>query len=90
MGYRRLAEIVAQGRRRWTQEAIGDALGLPQPSVARRLSGDTEWRRDDLIKLAAHLQIPLEEIVAAYMADDPSEADDEPEPNGADHVAAAS
>jgi predicted transcriptional regulator len=74
MGHRALAHRIIDGRRRYSQAGIGEALGLPQSSVSARLSGETAWKREDLIALARHLEVPLRVLVDEYMAED------EPEP----------
>lgn len=72
MGARRIADRITDTRRRYSQSAIGEALGLTQSSVSARLGGRIEWRREELRALADHLKVPLEELVADFMADDPA------------------
>lgn len=46
-------------RQRWTGRSAAAALGLSQPYVARRLSGDTDLSGSDLALFAAFLKVPV-------------------------------
>lgn len=50
------AELARQQK---TQREVGDILGLPQQSIARRLAGDISFRAEELTKLAAALGVPV-------------------------------
>ena len=47
-----------------TQERIGEALGLDQTSVSRRMKGKIPWRADELAQLSRVFGIPVERFYA--------------------------
>lgn len=46
-----LAEMARQGE---TRKKLGELLGLPAPSITKRLSGDTEWSISEIEKICEH------------------------------------
>lgn len=46
-------------RQRWTGRSAASALGLSQPYVSRRLTGDTELSGSDLALFAGFLKVPV-------------------------------
>ena len=44
-------------RRRITQTALAEALGLPQTQVSSRLRGATEWKVTELLAVAEYLGV---------------------------------
>lgn len=78
MGSRMLADMVTAERLRFTQEAVADALGMSQQNLSKRFRGLSDWKREELVKLAAHLRVPLHVVVNAWMADDPEPGPDDP------------
>jgi len=62
---------------RWTQQAIADALDLPQTAISKRLAGSVEWRLSELEKLANHLGVPLAELLDDSESDLPSQREAE-------------
>lgn len=81
-----MADMITEARLRYTQDAVADALGLSQQSVSKRTRGVVEWKREELVKLAAHLREPLNNVVRAWMAEDPPEPTTQQQPeNGAPH-----
>lgn len=57
---------------RYSQPAIAEALGMTQSMVSKRLSGAQEWRLSELELLAAHLEIPLAELLDDEPASPPN------------------
>lgn len=58
------AEVRAMmGRRRITQGAIAQALGLSQAAVSRRLTGDTAFDLDDVFALARYFDVKLSALL---------------------------
>ena len=48
-------------------QQVADALGLPHRSmIHRRETGENEWRFSEVVKLAALLNTPLSEFIAAW------------------------
>lgn len=50
--------------RRETQGGIAKVLNKSQASVSERMSGRTEFRVAELQTIAAHLDVPLEQLLA--------------------------
>jgi transcriptional regulator with XRE-family HTH domain len=46
-------------RQRWSGRKAAAALGLTQPYVARRMSGDVELSASDIVMFASFLDIPV-------------------------------
>lgn len=44
------------------QPALGRALGLSQPSISRKLNGQTQWTPDEIEATAALLRVPIERL----------------------------
>lgn len=53
------AELRAAGL---TQERIGEALGIAQVGISRRVRGKTPWRADELLLLSERFDIPLSRL----------------------------
>lgn len=60
-------------RNRWSGRKMAAALGLSQPYIARRASGETELSASDIIVFAEFLQIAPEVLLAAKPRNYPSE-----------------
>ena len=59
------AEVrAAMARRNCTQTELAAALGLSQPSVSVRLTGQQPWTVDELATVARHLGTSLADLVA--------------------------
>jgi transcriptional regulator with XRE-family HTH domain len=50
------------------QQTIADVIGVSQPSYQKMETGETKIKADDLIKIAASLDTPLEEFVKEELA----------------------
>lgn len=55
-------------RKRISQEAVGQALGLSQASVSARLRGVTPFRIDELTRLSELLDVPLDALLIGVAA----------------------
>jgi transcriptional regulator with XRE-family HTH domain len=57
----RLADTIRaeMARRRIAQTLVGDRLGLSQAAVSRRLRGETPFDANELIEIAALLEVPV-------------------------------
>jgi transcriptional regulator with XRE-family HTH domain len=51
------------GRRRVTQSALGEALGLHQMSISRRLNGEVPFDVSELYEVAAFLGVPVTRLL---------------------------
>lgn len=47
------------GRRRISQTALAEALGMSQPSLSKRLSGDQAFSLDELLAVAAFFDVEV-------------------------------
>jgi hypothetical protein len=54
------AEIARHGR---TQQGAGTVLHLPQGSVSKRISGDTDWKVSELLILADWLGVTVDDFL---------------------------
>lgn len=45
-----------------TQERVGDAIGIGQVAVSRRVRGVAPWRAHELVALSAAFDVPLHEL----------------------------
>lgn len=52
-------------RRKLSQVKLAEQVGIRQQALSRRLNGTTPFRIDELVRIAAVLDIPLAELVAA-------------------------
>ena len=55
-------------RRKISQEAVAQTLGLSQASVSARLRGVTPFRVDELLRIADLLGVPLDLLLAGAAA----------------------
>jgi transcriptional regulator with XRE-family HTH domain len=55
-------------RRKISQEAVAQTLGLSQASVSARLRGVTPFRVDELLRIADLLDVPLELLLVGAAA----------------------
>lgn len=55
-------------RQRKTQSALATALGRSQMFLSRRLGGQTPFDLDELDRIAAILDIPIERLLAERVA----------------------
>lgn len=62
-------------RARWTGRAAAQALGLTQPYVHRRTSGEIEFSGSDLALFAGFLNVPVETFFATRPTADVHELD---------------
>lgn len=54
------AEIRAEMARQQRQQTdLGEFLGVKQPTISRKLAGKTEFRIDELEKIAEFLGVPV-------------------------------
>ncbi|WP_130798097.1 helix-turn-helix domain-containing protein [Streptomyces otsuchiensis] len=60
-----LALMRATGER---QRDLATALGMAQPTLSQRLSGDRPWTLADLDGLSAHYGVPVPDLVAGVDA----------------------
>ena len=51
-------------RAQHTQVELASILGLSQPSISSRMKGDVAWDVDELVKIAAWLDVPLSDLIA--------------------------
>lgn len=57
--------VAAEMRRRGvTQTALAQVLATSQTAVSARLTGKTPFKIDELVRVAAHLDIPLGDLLA--------------------------
>lgn len=64
------AEILAlMGRTRTSQKALAAVLGLSQPSLSKRLSGKQAFDLDELLKIAAHFDVVVTDLLVAVGRD---------------------
>lgn len=54
---------VELARRRMTQRALADATGMSQSYIGRRLTGEMPFTTDDLVLVAAALQLPVSSLL---------------------------
>lgn len=59
-----------------SQLDIGLIVGVSQPQISARLTGDIDWSLKDLRKIAAYLELPV-----AALIEDPLEAEAQPCPH---------
>ncbi|WP_460787051.1 helix-turn-helix domain-containing protein [Nocardioides maradonensis] len=59
----------AKARRRVTDAAIAEATGLSRSGVNERINGNANFRIDELQKVAAFLEVPLEQLLAPTPAE---------------------
>ena len=52
------------GRHRVTQAALAELIGMSRPALAARLHGRQAFDVDELLVIAAHLDIPVLELIA--------------------------
>lgn len=63
------AEVRAEmARQNKTQRELGAAIGLPQASVCKRLSGESPFRAYELVRVAAFLGRPITQFASAEVA----------------------
>lgn len=63
------AEVRAEmARQNKTQRQLGEAIGLPQASVCKRLSGESPFRAHELVRVAAFLGQPITQLIPATEA----------------------
>lgn len=48
-----------------TQRDVAEVLGIAQAGVSRRMSGEVPWTVDELLKVAAWLNVPPSRLVDA-------------------------
>ncbi|WP_055939091.1 helix-turn-helix domain-containing protein [Microbacterium sp. Leaf179] len=60
--------------RRISQEALGHVLGTTQKGASRKLAGERSWMLDELLAVAAFLEVPVSNLLP--------DADYEPVPAG--------
>jgi transcriptional regulator with XRE-family HTH domain len=65
-----VAEVVRveMARRRMTQRALAEALGVSQSYVGRRLVGEMPFTTDDLAKIAAAFGMTVAQLVPQAIA----------------------
>lgn len=51
-------------RKGLTQVAVAHAAGMTQPGLSRTLSGERQWRVDEVVQLADTFQVPVAELVS--------------------------
>lgn len=57
--------ILAEAARRGaSQQDLATVLGLSPSAFSRRMAGEVEFRLDELKKVAAYLEVPLEQLLA--------------------------
>ncbi|WP_270353435.1 helix-turn-helix domain-containing protein [Microbacterium testaceum] len=64
--------------RRISQEALGQVLATTQKAVSRKLAGERSWMLDELLAVAAFLEVPITALLP--------DADYEPVPAGRGRV----
>lgn len=50
-------------RRKCTQAALGELLGIDQGSVSKRLRGKTTWSASEVLAVAAWLDVPITDLM---------------------------
>ncbi|MGW0043443.1 helix-turn-helix domain-containing protein [Rhodococcus sp. NPDC003348] len=55
-------------RRRISQSALASRLGISQSSMSRRLSGESPFTVDELLRLAEIFEVPVTDLLAASRA----------------------
>lgn len=60
-----VGELVHQymWRNKVTQTAIANALGVGQPAIARKLRGERPFSIDELMAVAAYLDLPITDLL---------------------------
>jgi transcriptional regulator with XRE-family HTH domain len=56
------------GRRKLSQAALGQIVGLSQASLSLRLNGNVAFTIDELVKIAAGLDVSLETLTEGVAA----------------------
>lgn len=52
-------------RRRVSQKALGDVLGLSQPPMSKRMNGTQPFTVTELDRLAAYFDVPITDLFGA-------------------------
>ncbi|WP_207634428.1 helix-turn-helix domain-containing protein [Candidatus Frankia alpina] len=47
---------------------LAEVLGMTQGSLSYRLQGYSNWKIDDLVKVAAHFGLTVSELISGYTA----------------------
>ncbi|MGO0603283.1 helix-turn-helix domain-containing protein [Brevibacterium linens] len=77
------ANVLAEmGRRELKQGDVAQILNTSQRSVSKRMTGDTDWRIGDLLRLAQAWDIPIATLLQGT-EDDPFAPNGDPKPVGA-------
>lgn len=48
-----------------TQEELGRLVGLAQPAVSKRLSGERRWQVDELVALSRAWGVSVDELIGS-------------------------
>lgn len=80
--------------RRWTQDAIGQTLGITRQAVRRRLRGQVEFTASEMQKLATAFDVPISALFGEALADSathrsPEDAASEPGAHSLDTAGAS-
>lgn len=59
-------------RRRVTQDDLATHLGISRTAVTRRLSGEVDFRHQELVAIAGRLEVPLEQLLASAATEVPA------------------
>ncbi|WP_341935524.1 helix-turn-helix domain-containing protein [Microbacterium sp. LWO14-1.2] len=54
---------LAMRRRRVTQSALGEVLGITQPAMGKKLYGQRSWTIDEVLAVAKYFEMPVTELL---------------------------
>lgn len=50
--------------RGWSQDRVGDLLGIQQSAVSKRIRGERTWPEADIARLAEALEVGVDDLTA--------------------------